>query len=76
MKTFKEMTTEERLAVYNRTMDDISYCCDCDSVSFDEMDGICPDCGRATTNGKCVCGCCYSGCVCETCGACPCDMSC
>lgn len=25
---------------------------------------------------KDVGGCCYSGCVCDTCGACPCDMSC
>jgi hypothetical protein len=40
------------------------------------MDGICPDCGRATCGGECVCRCHYSPVECDTCGAAPCDGSC
>ena len=77
MKTFEEMTTEERLTVYNNTMDDIAYCCDYDILgSFADMDGICPDCGRATCGGECVCRCRYSPVECDTCGAAHCDGSC
>ena len=75
-KLFVEMSNEERKVVYDETYKDIAGCCYPWEEPFEAMDGICPDCGRATTNGKCVCGCCYSGCACETCGACPCDMSC
>lgn len=42
MKTFEEMTIEEKMEVYNNTMDDIAYCCEYDSLDFSDMDGICP----------------------------------
>ena len=35
-----------------------------------------PDCGEPTCGGIAASGCNYSPCVCETCGACPCDGSC
>ena len=76
MKAFNEMTTEERLAVYNDTIGDIACCCDYDVLDFDDMDGICPDCGRATCVGECVCRCCYSPVECDTCGAAPCGGYC
>ena len=56
-KLFAEMTDEERKAVYDETYKDIDGCCYPWEEPFEVMDGICPDCGRATTNGKCVCGC-------------------
>ena len=40
------------------------------------VDGECPDCGEPTCDGVAASGCNYSPCVCETCGACPCDGSC
>ena len=76
MKAFNEMTTEERLAVYNDTIGGIACCCDYDVLDFDDMDGICPDCGRATCGGECVCRCCYSPVECDTCGAAPCGGYC
>ena len=76
MKKFEEMTKEERLAVYNETLEDVGYCCDYDQLDFSDMDGICPDCGRATCAGECVCRCHYSPVECDTCGAAPCDGSC
>ena len=77
MKTFEEMTKEERLAVYNETTNDITHlCCNYDWLDFNDMDGICPDCGRATCGGECVCRCLSSPVVCATCGAAPCDGSC
>ena len=77
MKKFEEMTIEERMAVYNNTINDIGCCCcDYDKLDFSDMDGICPDCGRATCGGKCVCRCHYSPVECDTCGAAPCDGSC
>jgi hypothetical protein len=39
-------------------------------------DGECPDCGEPTCDGVAASGCNYSPCVCETCGACPCDERC
>ena len=33
MKTFEEMTKQERLAVYNDTIGDIACCCDYDVVT-------------------------------------------
>ena len=62
----------------NETLDDISGCCDCwNFIQSDyETDGICPECGRATCEGQCICGCNYSSVVCKTCGAAPCDGSC
>ena len=41
-----------------------------------EINGVCPDCGTETVNGKAAYGCNWSPCVCETCGSCPCDGSC
>ena len=46
------------------------------NLDFDDMDGICPDCGRATCGGECVCRCCYSPVECVTCGAAPCGGYC
>lgn len=77
MKTFEEMTKEERFAVYNKTTNDIAHdCCDYVWFDFNDMDGVCPDCGRATHEGKCVCRCLSSPVECDTCGAAPCDGSC
>lgn len=73
MKTFEEMTTEERMVVYNETISEIGYCCDYDLLDFSDMDGICPDCGRATCRGECVCRCRHSSVECDTCRAAPCD---
>ena len=47
-------------------------------VMFDEYirglnDNVC---GEPTCDGVAASGCNYSPCVCETCGACPCDGSC
>lgn len=76
MKKFEEMTEDEKRAVYDETLDDIGVCCCYQIDPFEEMNGICPDCGRATCYGECVCGCNYSPVACETCGARPCDGSC
>jgi len=75
-KKFEEMTVEERRKVYDETLEDIYGCCDPWKDSFGEMDGICPECGRATSGGSCVCGCNYSPVACDECGARPCDLSC
>lgn len=66
MAMFEKMTDEERKAVYDETYKDIDGYCYPWKEPFEAMNGICPDCGRATTNGKCVCGCCYSRCVCDS----------
>lgn len=73
---FDTLNIEERRKIYNETLDDIIGCCDYYSYSFEEMDGVCPECGRATCGRECVCGCCYSPTMCECCGAKPCDGSC
>lgn len=79
MDRFKDLTIEERKKIYKETLSNNGYydCCCCgEKIPFEEMDGICPDCGSATANGQCVFSCGYSPCVCETCGSCPCDGSC
>ena len=48
----------------------------CDGWDYGEPDGICPDCGEPTVDGKAATGCFYSPVICETCGAAPCDGSC
>lgn len=42
----------------------------------DEVNGVCPDCGVETVDGKAAYGCPYSPVACETCGHQPCDGSC
>lgn len=68
-------TKEELEKARKETYADISNCCDCWDYG-DEVDGICPECGRATHEGQCVYGCYYSSVECKTCGASPCDGSC
>jgi hypothetical protein len=41
-----------------------------------KADGECEDCGEPTVDGHAQSGCHWSGVVCETCGAAPCDESC
>ena len=50
----------------------------CDPIYTDEADndGECPDCGVDTCDGDAAEGCNYSPIECETCGWCPCDLSC
>lgn len=71
-------TKEQLEKARKETYDDIAYCCDNWNLVKDgyEVDGICPDCGRATSEGQCVYGCNYSPIECKTCGASPCDGSC
>ena len=77
MDKFEEMTESEKRELYDATLrNGVLYCCDYHSVPFEKMNGICPDCGRATCDGKCVCGCKHSPVECKTCGASPCDCSC
>lgn len=73
-----EYTKEQLEQAREETYDDISNCCDSWDLIRDgyEVDGICPDCGRATCEGQCVYGCNYSPVECKTCGAAPCDGSC
>ena len=73
-----EYTEEQLKKATEETLDDIAGCCDNWNFIRDEYkaNGICPDCGRATFNGECICGCCYSSVGCKTCGAAPCDGSC
>lgn len=82
-----EYTEEQLKKTTEETLGDIAGCCDawnflrdCDDWDFIrngyKANGICPDCGRATFNGECICGCCYSPVECKTCGAAPCDGSC
>lgn len=42
----------------------------------DEVDGECPKCGGPTVAGEAQEGCYWSPCICEECGAAPCDESC
>ena len=73
-----EYTEEQLKKATEETLGDIAGCCICWNCISDgeKADGICPDCGRATFNGGCICGCCYSPVECKTCGAAPCDGSC
>lgn len=73
-----QCTKEQLEKVTEETLDDISGCCDCWNYLREDYkaNGICPDCGRATINNNCICGCNYSSVTCETCGATPCDGSC
>lgn len=48
----------------------------CDDWDRGTPNGVCPDCGRPTVDGKAATGCNYSPVVCDTCGAAPCDGSC
>ena len=74
MKYTKEQLEQARKETYG----DVSNCCDYWNLTEygDEVNGICPDCGRATVDGQCVYGCNYSPVMCETCGSAPCDYSC
>lgn len=69
---------EQLEKVTEETLDDIAGCCDCWNYirEGNETNDICPDCGRATIDGSCICGCNYSSVICKTCGAAPCDGSC
>lgn len=73
-----EYTEEQLKKATEETLSDIASCCDNWNFIRDgyEANGICPDCGRATLDGECICGCCYSPVECKTCGAAPCDGSC
>lgn len=71
-----KFTKEELLQAYNYSLGDISCCCDSWCFDFEEVDGICSNCGNATVGGMSVCGCNYSPVACDVCGACPCDYSC
>jgi len=42
----------------------------------EEVNGVCPDCGEDTIDGRAAYGCYYSPVGCETCGSRPCDESC
>lgn len=55
---------------------DVGGCCCPENYCFEEVNGVCPDCGRLTVDGRCRTNCCYSSVKCETCGASPCDGSC
>lgn len=71
------MTEKEKKDAYEYTIRDIiGCCCDNGDVSIEDVDGICPECGRATCGGYVICKCDYSPIECETCGAAPCDQSC
>ncbi len=49
----------------------------CDSFQNGPQVGECPDCGGPVdADGDACSGCNYSPCICETCGARPCDGSC
>lgn len=78
MKRFEDLTIEEKKEIYKETLSNNGYydCCCGEKIPFEEMDGICPDCGCATANGYCIFSCGYSPCVCKTCESCPCDGSC
>lgn len=71
-------TKEQLEQATEETYCDIQCCCDSWNLIKDgyEVDGICPECGRATAEGQCVYGCNYSPVECKTCGAAPCDGSC
>lgn len=69
-------TKEQLQEAYKETLGDISGCCSPFDWGIETVNGICPDCGRATSDGQCVCGCSYSPVICKTCGATPCDCSC
>lgn len=72
----KKYTKEQLEEAYKETLSDISHCCAPFDWGIEGVNGICPDCGRATSDGQCVCGCSYSPVECKTCGATPCDWSC
>ena len=73
-----EYTEEQLKKATEETLSDIACCCDNWTFIRDgyKANGICLDCGRATLDGECICGCCYSPVECKTCGAAPCDGSC
>ena len=73
---WNELSKEEQLNIYNNTLDDISDCCDCWNYPIENVNGICPKCGRAMYDDTCICGCNYSSVQCTYCGASPCDGSC
>lgn len=73
---FEDLSLEERKEIYEDTLHDIDYCCDEYKLEFEDMNGICPKCGRATCDGEAICGCNYSPVVCDSCNARPCDGSC
>lgn len=41
-----------------------------------DADGVCPECGTLTTDGRALNNCSYSPVVCDVCGHQPCDDSC
>lgn len=54
----------------------IGGCCD-PWDRRDEAIGECPECGEPVdSDGDAVVGCTYSPKACDTCGSCPCDLSC
>lgn len=73
---FEKLSLEERREIYNDTLKDIAYCCGAYKEEFEDMNGVCPECGRATCDGEAICGCSYSPKECDVCGARPCDGSC
>lgn len=48
----------------------------CDPIEVGKPDGVCPDCDTPTLEGQATEGCNYSPIECDTCGWCPCDLSC
>lgn len=74
---WNELDKEMQQRLYEDTLCDVAKCCDTwDIVPISEVDAICPECGRLMSKGHVICGCSWSPCVCETCGAAPCDGSC
>lgn len=74
MEELNGYTEEQLREAYEDTLEDIGGCCIPWEHPFEDVNGICPECGRATVYGEAAAGCCYSPVVCEECGARPCKV--
>ena len=74
-KTNKLQLSKDEIKELHEILD-CNSCCSPSNCNPEEIDGICPDCGEYTSEGKSWLICTYSPVTCDTCGNAPCDLSC